>query len=119
MFATCYAVKRPGTVLWCNFDLLRRLGFAVPRGHRMTAELHDQLIDAFSLRLPAAGEALPAKRIRMYADRYGGKGIAPCRGSARGAFRPGADLFLKGIGHTPLFEDNPDDFYHSHGGFHM
>lgn len=118
LFVECPAIRVPGTVVWYNDELLISLGFVVsPRGC-LTQQLSDQIIDAFSLHIPSHTHK-NQKTIRLFADRYGGRGLGPCRGSARGAFHPGGDLFLKGIGHTPLFTNNPNDIYHSHGGLHM
>jgi hypothetical protein len=120
MFAECEAAWVPGTVAWCNFDLAREMGFRVPRSNRMTAELNDQLVSAFSYRLlPKTAVLNGRKSMKLFADRYGGEGIGYHRGSARGALYPWGDLFLKGIGATPLLRDDPDDFYHSHGGTHL
>jgi hypothetical protein len=120
MFAECTATWVPGTVAWCNVDLARELGFRVPRSNRMTAELNDQLVSAFSYRLlPKAAVLEGRKPITLFADRYGGEGIGNHHGSARGALYPWGDLFLKGIGATPLLRDDPSDFYHSHGGTHL
>ena len=115
------AVQVPGRVIWCNFELARSLGFHVPQSNRMDAALEEELIQAFSYRALPSGED-PAGRvaITMLADRYGGDGVAPALGSARGGFYPYCDAFGKGIGFTPLFRhDNPADFVHSHGGMEM
>ncbi len=120
MFAQCTAIWVPGTVAWCNFDLARSMGFRVPRSNRMSAGLHDQLVSAFSYRLlPKADGFAGQRRLTLFADRYGGERIGDHGGSARGALYPWGDLFLKGIGATPLLRDHPDDFYHSHGGMHL
>jgi hypothetical protein len=56
----------------------------------------------------------------MYADRYGGDGVSPALGSGRAGFLPEANLYVKGLGFTPLFRHNDkDDFVHSHGGVHL
>jgi hypothetical protein len=120
MFAPCTAVSVPGTVAWCNFDLARSMGFRVPRANRMSAALHDELVAAFSYRLlPQADAVAGRRRITLFADRYGGEGIGDHRGSARGAMYPWGELFLKGIGPTPLRRDHPDAFHFSHGGLHL
>ncbi|MEA2490678.1 MAG: hypothetical protein QOH21_2470, partial [Acidobacteriota bacterium] len=120
MFAPMTAVHVPGRVVWCNFELARGFGFAVPSWSRMTGELHAQLIAALSYRLPRPGEELNGPTITLYADQYGGDGIAPYLGSARAGFLPYGDILLKGIGLTPLFQrHNQDDFPHSHGGCNM
>jgi hypothetical protein len=98
LFAVGHAVHVPGRVLWCNFDLLRQYGFDVPPSNRMTDRLHGQLVRAFSLRMHGEDEGDAGKAIRVFADRYGGEGIGGHGGSARGAFHPGADLFIKASG---------------------
>ncbi|HXM36118.1 MAG TPA: hypothetical protein VN920_13080, partial [Pyrinomonadaceae bacterium] len=56
----------------------------------------------------------------MYADRYGGDGVRPALGAGRAGFLPYGNLYVKGIGFTPLFRhDDPEDFAHSHGGVHL
>jgi hypothetical protein len=121
MFAEFTAIKVPGTVVWCNFELARELGFDVPPSNRMNDRLHEQLIDALSYKiLPTKASAAERQTITMYADKYGGDGVAPALGSARAGFLPYLNLFIKGVGHTPLFRHNdPDDFPHSHGGLNM
>lgn len=121
MFAEFDAVKVPGKVLWFNFELARSLGFSVPRSDTMTPELHDRLIDAFSYRALRKGEAAEFRpTVRLYADKYGGDGVWPARGSARAGFLPFGDLFIKGVGYTPLFKHfDRHDFAHSHGGLNM
>ena len=58
--------------------------------------------------------------VTMYADRYGGDGVSPALGSGRAGFLPEANLYIKGLGFTPLFRHNDkDDFVHSHGGVHL
>lgn len=118
MFAPMTAVRIPGRVAWCNFELARSLGFDVPDWPRMTAALHEQLVGALSYRLLRAGEeAGDRPTITLYADYYGGDGIAPYLGSARAGFLPYGDILLKGIGLTPLFKmPKDDDFPHTHGG---
>jgi hypothetical protein len=121
MFAEFAAVKVPGKVMWFNFELARSLGFSVPRPDSMTPELHERLIDAFSYRALRKGEDAESRPIvRLYADKYGGDGVAPALGSARAGFLPYGDLFIKGVGHTPLFKHfDRSDFAHSHGGLNM
>jgi hypothetical protein len=117
MFATVAAEQVSGKIVWCNFALARELGFDVPPSNLMTSEFHAHLIDALSYRAVQPKEATgDGKIIRLYADRYGGAGVAPALGSARSGFLPYGNLFLKGIGFTPLFKhDNADDFAHSTG----
>jgi hypothetical protein len=46
--------------------------------------------------------------------------VAPCLGSARGAFFPYCNAFAKGIGYTPLYRHtDASDFVHAHGGLDM
>jgi hypothetical protein len=108
----------PGKVVWCNFQLARALGFDVPASNQMTPELHEQLIDALSYRVLSPGEhAGERKAITIYADKYGGEGVAPALGAGRAGFLGYGNLYAKGIGHTPLFKhDDPTDFSCSHGG---
>jgi hypothetical protein len=121
MFAEFTAVKVPGTVVWCNFELAREMGFAVPPSNRLSPQLHRQLLDALSYKvLPRKARAEGRQTITMYSDKYGGDGVAPALGSGRAGFLPYLNLFIKGVGHTPLFRHNdPDDFPHSHGGLNM
>src|SRR5947209_2356039 len=116
------AVKMPGRVVWCNFELARELGFDVPASNCMTPRFHEQLIEAMSYRVPEPGVDTDAreKTIKLYADKYGGEGVAPALGAGRAGFLPYGNLCVKGIGLTPLFKhDDPDDFEHSHGGLTM
>src|SRR5688572_30458365 len=56
----------------------------------------------------------------MYADKYGGDGVSPALGAGRAGFLSDGNLYVKGIGFTPLFRHNDkDDFVHSHGGVHF
>jgi hypothetical protein len=121
MFAEFTAARVPGKVAWCNYELARQLGFKVPASNCMTPEFHQQIIDALSYRAAPSGLGLEDRlAITMYADKYGGDGVAPALGSSRSGYLPFGDIFLKGVGHTPLFRhNNPDDFPHSHGGFDM
>src|SRR5258708_10235164 len=121
LFAPFTAKHVPGTVLWCNFELAWELGFDVPKSNQLDQRLHEQLIRAFSVRaLKAMEEAHGLETITLYADKYGGDGVAPCRGSGRAAFAHYCNAFIKGLGHTPLYRhDDPDDFEHSHGGLNL
>lgn len=121
MFSEFTALRVQGQVVWCNYELARQLGFKVPPSNCMTPEFHRQLIDALSYRVLQPGLNSEAHRtLTMYADKYGGDGVAPALGSSRSGYLPFGDIFLKGVGHTPLFRhNNPDDFPHSHGGFDM
>jgi len=121
MFGEFDAVRVPGVVAWCNFGLARELGFSVGQRDRMTPRLHDELIHALSFRALQPGESAEASQtIRLYADKYGGGGVSPALGSARSGFLPYGNLFLKGIGKTPLFRHkDKDDFAHSHGWLPM
>jgi hypothetical protein len=120
-FAPFSAVRAPGTVLWVNFTLARELGFDVPRSNQLSRALQEQLLDKLSLRSVTPGEDTSAKEIvTMYADRYGGDGVSPALGAGRAGFLRDANLYVKGIGFTPLFKHNDkDDFVHSHGGVHL
>lgn len=120
-FAEFPAVRFPGTVIWCNFELARELGFDVPRTNQLTPELHEQLIAKLSLRSVNPDEDVSGMEIvTVYADRYGGEGVSPALGAGRAGFLPDANLYIKGLGFTPLFKHNDkDDFVHSHGGVHL
>jgi hypothetical protein len=117
-FVEFTAVKTPGTVVWCNFELAAELGFDVPPSKRLTRQFHQQLVDALSYRVLPDGEyARGRATITLYADRYGGDGLGGTLGAGRAGFLPYGNLYLKGIGLTPLFKGgNVDDFPHSHGG---
>src|SRR6266850_1683344 len=121
LFAEFAVVRAPGRVIWCNFDLARQLGFDVPRANELTAELHEQLINALSFRAVKPKEQVRGRdTITMYADRYGGEGVSPALGAGRAGFLPYGNLYVKGVGFTPLFKhDDPDDFVHSHGAVHL
>jgi hypothetical protein len=112
------AVKVPGEIVWFNFELARELGFALPAANLLTSELRRQLTDLLSLRALRRGERRDGREaVLLYADKYGGDDITPCLGAGRAGFLPGGNLYLKGVGHTPLFKhDDPNDFLHSHGG---
>jgi hypothetical protein len=120
-FVEITAVRTPGKILWCNFELARELGFNVPSSNRMTAEFDRELIEALSYRILAAGEdACDRKTLTMYADKYGGDGVYPALGAGRAGFLPYGNLYVKGIGLTPLFKHNdPDDLVHAHGEVHL
>ena len=120
-FAEFKATRCPGTVLWCNFELAGQLGFDVPRGNQLTPDFHRQLIEALSFRAVTKGEDVPSREtVTMYADRYGGDGLGPALGAGRAGFLPYGNLYVKGLGFTPLFRHNdPHDFMHSHGGVHL
>jgi hypothetical protein len=119
-FAEFPAMRFPGTVVWCNFDLARELGFNVPPTNRLTPELHEQLITSLSLRAVAPGEINGTSVVPMYADKYGGDGVSPALGAGRAGFLADGNTYVKGIGFTPLFRHNDkDDFVHSHGGVHF
>jgi len=119
-FAEFQAYRSPGTVLWCNFDLLRELGFAVPETNQLTPELNQQLLDAFSLRAVNGDDLNGHELLTLYADKYGGEGVSPALGAGRAGFLAHGNLYVKGLGFTPLFRHNDaDDFVHSHGGVHL
>lgn len=120
-FAEFPAVRFPGKVIWCNFELARELGFDVPRTNQLTPELHDEIVAKLSLRSVNPGDEVSAMKIvTVYADRYGGEGVTPALGAGRAGFLPDANLYIKGLGFTPLFRHNDkDDFVHSHGGVHL
>ncbi|HXQ68841.1 MAG TPA: hypothetical protein VN844_00005, partial [Pyrinomonadaceae bacterium] len=120
-FAEFPAVRFPGKVIWCNFELARELGFDVPRTNQLTPELHEQLVAKLSLRsLYPDDDSSGMEVVTVYADRYGGEGVSPALGAGRAGFLPDANLYIKGLGFTPLFKHNDkDDFVHSHGGVHL
>ena len=119
-FAPFQAYRSPGTVLWCNFDLLRELGFAVPETNQLTPELNQQLLAAFSLRAANGDDLKGHELLTLYADKYGGDGVSPALGAGRAGFLSHGNLYVKGLGFTPLFRHNDaDDFVHSHGGVHL
>jgi hypothetical protein len=123
-FASFPAIRTAGQVIWCNFDLARQLGFAVPRSNQATTDLHEQLLAALSFRALTSTDGADLDReveaVTIYADRYGGDGVPPALGAGRGGFLPYGNLYIKGLGFTPLFKhDNPDDFAHSHGEVHF
>jgi len=117
-FAEFKAVAHPGKVLWCNFEPLRSLGFAVPESNELTPALTQQLLAAFSLR--SCENVNGHKAVTLYADKYGGAGVSPALGAGRAGFLSHGNLYVKGLGFTPLFRHNDaDDFVHSHGGVHL
>lgn len=121
-FAEFDAVRVPGKVVWCNFELLRELGFDVPLSNQLSAALEEQLLAKFSLRsVVSTDDDVSGKEIiKLYADRYGGDGVTPALGAGRAGFLREANLYVKGLGFTPLFRHNDkDDFVHSHGGVHF
>ena len=118
-FAEFQAATVAGKVIWCNFDLARQLGFSVPTQNQLTKDLQDQLLE-LSLRATGFGEGDGNQTITMYADKYGGDGLGPALGAGRAGFLPYGNLYVKGVGFTPLFRHNDkDDFAHSHGGVHL
>ena len=119
-FAPFKAYRSPGAVLWCNFDLLRELGFAVPETNQLTPELNQQLLAAFSLRAVNGDDLNSHELLTLYADKYGGEGVSPALGAGRAGFLSHGNLYVKGLGFTPLFRHNDaEDFVHSHGGVHL
>lgn len=120
-FAEFAAVRTGGTVIWCNFELARQLGFEVPRSNQLTPELNRQLVAALSFRAVSKTEDVQSQEtMTMYADKYGGEGVLPGLGAGRAGFLPYGNFYVKGVGFTPLFKhDDPDDFQHSHGALHL
>lgn len=119
-FAEFQAYRSPGTVLWCNFDLLRELGFDVPQTNDLTPALNQQLLSTFSLRAVNGDDLNGHELLTLYADKYGGEGVSPALGAGRAGFLSHGNLYVKGLGFTPLFRHNDaDDFVHSHGGVHL
>src|SRR5262245_7709324 len=120
-FAEFRAVRAPGRVIWCNFDLARQLGFDVPETNQLTPRFHDRLLAALSFRSIGRKDKVDRENtVTMYADRYGGDGVTPGLGAGRAGFLPYGNLYVKGVGFTPLFRrGDPDDFVHSHGGVHL
>jgi hypothetical protein len=121
-FAEFGAVRVPGRIVWCNFDLAKQLGFDVPSENRLTPEFHNQLVRMLSLNVagPLDRSHLDHETVTMYADKYGGDGVRPALGAGRAGFLPFGNLYIKGVGFTPLFKhDDPDDFVHSHGAVHL
>jgi hypothetical protein len=119
-FAEFLAFRAPGKILWCNFDLLRQLGFAVPQTNQLTPKLNEQLLNVLSLRAVNGDNVRETDVVKMYADKYGGDGVSPALGAGRAGFLAAGNLYVKGLGFTPLFRHNDkDDFVHSHGGVHL
>lgn len=120
-FVEFTSVRTPGSVIWCNFEVARQLGFDVPQSNELTPALHEQLLAALSFRAVNAAEDFPShETITMYADRYSGEGVRPVLGAGRAGFLPYGNLYVKGVGFTPLFRhDDPSDFAHSHGAVHL
>jgi hypothetical protein len=120
-FAPFAATRVVGTIVWCNFELARELGFDVPRTNQLTPSLAEQLLAKLSLRALTPEDNVPSDEIvTMYADRYGGDGVSPALGAGRAGFLRDANLYIKGLGFTPLFRHNDkDDFVHSHGAVHF
>jgi hypothetical protein len=112
------AVMEPARVLWCNFELARELGFSVPRENRLDERLEREMVKAFSFRASQPGERTRGRpTVNLYADRYYGAGMADHFGSARGGITPSFDVFIKGLGRTPLARaGNPR---HSNGVCHL
>ena len=119
-FAKFDAVRVPGKLAWLNFDLARRMGFDVPRSGKITEALEEEIVGALAWRALAPNED-PGERptMRVFADRYGGSGLAGNEGAGRAAFLPWGNLNIKGIGKTPLLLESAHDFLHSHGGAPM
>lgn len=115
------AVRACGKVIWCNFELARQLGFEVPRSNQLTPEFEERLLTTLSFRAVSPTEDVESQETTtMYADRYGGDGVSPGLGAGRAGFLPYGNLYVKGVGLTPLFKDgDPDDFEHSHGAVHF
>lgn len=120
-FVEFTAVRACGKILWCNFELARQLGFEVPRANQLTPEFEKQLLTSLSFRVVGPAEDVESQEtITMYADRYGGEGVRPGLGAGRAGFLPYGNLYVKGVGLTPLFKHgDPDDFEHSHGAVHL
>lgn len=118
LFAKFSAIRVPGKVLWCNFDLARQLGFAVSPANVLTPEFLEQLLSLSLRALPEDG--MEQETITLYADKYGGDGMGTALGAGRAGFLVQGNLYVKGVGFTPLFKhDDKDDFAHSHGGVHL
>jgi len=115
------AVKTPGKLVWFNFELARNLGLDIPPSNLISRRLSNQILDMLSVRALRSGEDLGDREpVLLYADKYGGDDLGGCLGAGRAGFLPHHNLYLKGVGHTPLFRHNdPADFEHSHGGVSM
>src|SRR5262245_13706883 len=117
MFVEVPCVRVPGQVVWCNYELARDLGFSVPNSNLLDARLEGELVASCSLRvaqlIPRSQGDLPV--MTLYADRYGGSGMGGNLGAARGGFLSYGNLFLQGIGRTPLFREVPGQVLNAHG----
>src|SRR4051812_41550798 len=119
-FAEVKAIRTPGTVIWWNFELARELGFQIPRTNDARSEFLTRLVSTFSLRSLVNGNCPGNESVTIFADRYGGDGVAPALGAGRAGFMSFGNLYVKGLGFTPLFRHyDKDDFAHSHGELHM
>lgn len=119
-FAEFAAIRAPGTLIWWNVELARQLGFQMPQTNEARAEFQARLVSNLSLRSLTNGEVRKNQHVTIFADKYGGDGVAPALGAGRAGFMPYGNLYVKGLGLTPLFKHNdPDDFAHSHGELHM
>lgn len=119
-YARFEAVRVPGRVAWVNFELARQMGFDVPPSNTMTPALEKQLIEALSWRALEAGEeAGDRETITMIADKYGGTALVRNEGAGRAGFLPWGNLTVKGVGKTPLLDEETSDFLHGHGGAPM
>ena len=120
-FTEFVAVKTPGKLVWFNFELARTLGLDIPPSNLISRRLNDQILDMLSVRALRSEEELGEREpVLLYADKYGGDDLGSCLGAGRAGFLPHHNLYLKGVGHTPLFRhDDPTDFEHSHGGVSM
>src|ERR1044071_6862946 len=99
-FAEFAASKAGGTLIWWNAELARQLGFQIPQTNDARAEFHAHLVSTFSLRSIVNGNATNGERITLFADKYGGEGVAPARGAGRAGFMPFGNLYVKGLGFT-------------------
>ena len=79
------------------------MGFSVPRENRLSRRLERQLVEAFSCRAIEAGQAAGRRAVvTLHCDRYYGSAMGDHAGSARGGILLSKNVFLKGIGRTPL-----------------
>lgn len=115
------AVRVPGKIVWFNLNLGRSLGFEVGEGKSADPQSLRRINDLLSVHVLQPGEKLGDREpTLLYADKYGGDDLGRCLGAGRAGFLPLANLYLKGVGHTPLFRhDDPNDFDHSHGAVSM
>ncbi|HSS22500.1 MAG TPA: hypothetical protein VLL54_20685 [Pyrinomonadaceae bacterium] len=96
------------------------LGFSVPPSCELNPELSEQLLTLSLQAAPRGADLQGREQIIMFADYYGGEGLGPALGAGRAGFLPFGNLYVKGVGLTPLFKHNdPTDFAHSHGGVHF